>query len=54
MDFCKRLLNEEKVAVVPGGAFGPSGEGHIRAAYAASFEAIDRAIEGMRRLLSRI
>jgi len=54
VDFCKRLLNEEKVAVVPGGAFGPSGEGHIRAAYAASFEAIDRAIEGIRRMLSRL
>ncbi len=32
--FARRLLEEEHVAVVPGGAFGPSGEGHVRACYA--------------------
>ncbi len=54
MEFCKRLLDEEKVAVVPGSAFGVSGEGSFRAAYAASFEAIDKAIAGMYRLLGRL
>jgi len=52
--FCRRLLEEEKVAVVPGSAFGPTGEGHFRAAYAASFESIDRALEGIYRFLSRL
>lgn len=46
-EFCKRLLQEHKVAVVPGTAFGPSGEGHVRIAYAASFDAIDKALEAM-------
>ncbi len=53
-DFCKRLLQEEKVAVVPGTAFGPTGEGHIRCAYAASFESIEKAVTGMSRLMGRI
>ena len=35
--FAQRLLEEEHVAVVPGGAFGPSGEGHVRACYATSY-----------------
>ena len=32
--FVERLLTEEHVACVPGGAFGPSGEGHVRMCYA--------------------
>jgi len=36
--FARRLLEEEHVAVIPGGAFGPSGEGHVRACYATSYE----------------
>ena len=36
--FAARLLQEEHVAVVPGGAFGPSGEGHVRACYATSYD----------------
>jgi aminotransferase len=35
-EFCGRLLEQQKVAVVPGTAFGASGEGHIRASYATS------------------
>ncbi len=54
VEFCKRLLDEEKVAVVPGSAFGPSGEGHFRASYAASFATLDRALEGMHRFLNRV
>ncbi|MCX7017089.1 MAG: aminotransferase class I/II-fold pyridoxal phosphate-dependent enzyme, partial [Candidatus Sumerlaeota bacterium] len=54
VEFCKRLVKEEKVAIVPGNAFGPCGEGHVRCAYAASFEAIEKALEGIGRLLRRI
>lgn len=45
--FCYRLLNEAKVATVPGIAFGPSGEGHFRLSYGRTPEAID---EGMERI----
>lgn len=44
-DFCERLLYEKKVAVVPGTAFGESGEGFIRCSYAYSVEAINTALE---------
>lgn len=44
-EFSLRLLREKQVAVVPGPAFGPSGEGHVRACYATSFEQIKIALE---------
>lgn len=53
-DFCKRLLQEEKVAVVPGTAFGPSGEGHFRASYAASFQTIEAALKGIQSFINRL
>ncbi len=43
--FCQRLLEEEKVAMVPGTAFGASGEGFVRISYAASLENIEEALE---------
>ena len=43
-EFCKRLLNEKKIAVVPGNAFGESGEGYVRISYAASMQSIQTAI----------
>ncbi|MFL2640374.1 MAG: aminotransferase class I/II-fold pyridoxal phosphate-dependent enzyme [Dehalococcoidia bacterium] len=42
--FAEKLLLEERVAVVPGNVFGPSGEGFIRCCYAASVEDIKEAI----------
>ena len=42
--FTERLLNEEHVAVVPGDAFGPSGEGHVRMCYATSYEQLEEAL----------
>jgi aminotransferase len=54
MTFCKRLLEEESVAIVPGSAFGDAGKGHVRMAYAVGFETIERALEGMDRFLKRI
>ena len=43
-DFCERFLMEEKVAVIPGSAFGPGGEGFVRACYAASMKDIAESI----------
>ncbi len=43
-EFCNRLLEAEKVAVVPGSAFGDSGEGFIRVSYAYSIDSINKAL----------
>jgi aminotransferase len=52
-EFAERLLLEEKVAVIPGSAFGKGGEGHVRCAYAASRAHIEMALERMRRFMQR-
>jgi len=44
-EFCMKLLEEQQVAVVPGNAFGASGEGFIRVSYAYSSEKIQAALE---------
>ena len=44
-DFSLRLLREKKVAVVPGSAFGPSGEGHVRCSYATALDQIKIAVD---------
>ncbi len=44
-EFSLRLLREKKVAVVPGSAFGPSGEGHVRCSYATALDQIKIAVE---------
>ncbi len=44
-EFCTRLLQEQQVAVVPGGAFGDSGEGFIRISYAYSVEHLKEALK---------
>jgi aminotransferase len=44
-EFCERLLQEQKVAVVPGNAFGASGEGFIRCSYAYSIDALTEALK---------
>ena len=49
--FAERLLLEERVAVVPGSAFGPGGAGHVRACYAMSYEDIEKALERIGRFL---
>jgi aminotransferase len=53
-EFSERLLFEEKVAVVPGGAFGECGEGHIRCSYATSMDKINLAVERIARFVSRL
>jgi aminotransferase len=53
-EFAERLLMEEKVAMVPGTAFGRSGAGHVRASYATSFENIEEALNRVERFLTRL
>ena len=52
-EFAEKLLQEERVAVVPGSAFGEQGRGHVRACYATSYENIERALEAMGRFVQR-
>ena len=51
--FAETLLREEHVAVVPGNAFGPGGEGSVRCCYATSYEQIEEALQRMERFMSR-
>jgi aminotransferase len=51
MTFATKLLEKEKVAVVPGTAFGKSGEGYVRLSYASSLENIREALTRMERFL---
>ncbi len=53
-DFCTRLLKEEKLAVVPGTAFGDCGEGYIRISYAYSLENLKAAMERLENFISRL
>ena len=50
-DFAKKLLYKEKVAVVPGTAFGSQGEGHIRIAYASSMDNLKEATQRIEHFL---
>ncbi len=52
--FTERLLTEERVAVVPGSAFGPSGAGHVRACYATSYEQLEEALVRIGRFVERV
>lgn len=52
-EFCLKLLNEYDVLVVPGTAFGDSGEGYIRISYAASMEKLKIFIEALNNLQTR-
>ncbi len=53
-EFCEKLLMEEKVALVPGTAFGKGGEGFIRASYCYSTEHIIEAIERTEKFLKKL
>ena len=52
-EFCNALLQEEKVAVVPGNAFGESGEGFIRCSYAYSIDNIQEALKRIERFVEK-
>ncbi len=53
MEFATQLLQEEKVAVIPGSAFGASGEGFVRCSYATAMEEIQEALVRLRRFLKK-
>ena len=52
-EFCERFLQEEKVAIVPGNAFGDCGEGFVRISYAASMENIREAMLRLKAFVAR-
>lgn len=53
-EFATRFLEEEKVAVVPGTAFGACGEGFLRISYAYSLDALKEALDRMARFIERL
>jgi aminotransferase len=52
-EFAEKLLVEEKVAVVPGSAFGKCGEGYIRCCYATSLPEIEKALDRMGKFIKK-
>ncbi|WP_288480171.1 pyridoxal phosphate-dependent aminotransferase [uncultured Clostridium sp.] len=53
-EFCRKLLNEEKVACVPGDAFGEGGEGYIRISYCYSIEELKLALDKIDDFIKRL
>lgn len=53
-EFAEQLLQQEKVAVVPGDVFGESGEGHIRCSYASSLENLQEAVTRIKRFIESL
>ncbi|WP_311465927.1 aminotransferase class I/II-fold pyridoxal phosphate-dependent enzyme [uncultured Abiotrophia sp.] len=53
-EFATRLIREHKVAVVPGSAFGQSGEGFVRVSYAYSIEELKQAFERIERFITEL
>ena len=53
-EFCERLLESKKVAVVPGNAFGDSGEGFIRVSYCYSVEHLKEALKRIEEFLKEL
>ena len=51
--FAQKLLEEERVAVVPGNSFGAGGEGYVRCSYATSYEKIEEALRRIERFMHR-
>ena len=52
--FCEELLKDQKLALVPGNAFGESGEGHVRISYAYSLENLKIALGRIKAFLEKI
>ncbi len=53
-EFCEELLRSEKLAVIPGSAFGESGEGYVRISYAYSLDKIRKALKKLENFLQKI
>ncbi|MDO8616464.1 MAG: aminotransferase class I/II-fold pyridoxal phosphate-dependent enzyme [Dehalococcoidia bacterium] len=54
MEFAERLLDGEKVAVIPGSAFGECGRGHVRMCYASPYSLLEEALERIGRFVSHL
>ena len=52
--FAERLLNEQKLAVVPGNAFGRSGEGFLRISYAYSLKSLEKSMDRLEKFISTL
>lgn len=53
-EFCKQLLYSKKVAVIPGPAFGDSGEGFVRISYSYSLDHLKKAVSRMEEFLKEL
>ncbi|MBR4949620.1 MAG: aminotransferase class I/II-fold pyridoxal phosphate-dependent enzyme, partial [Clostridia bacterium] len=53
-EFCQRLLKEEKVAIIPGNAFGESGEGFARISYAYSIKKLSAALDRIENFVNKL
>lgn len=53
-EFAERLLQEEKVAAIPGNAFGDSGEGYLRISYAYSLDNLKKAMERLKHFVEKL
>ncbi|MBL3645814.1 aminotransferase A [Bacillus sp. RHFB] len=53
LDFCLKLVQQEKVAVVPGDAFSPLGEGYFRISYAYSMKTLEKALDRIEAFLAK-
>ncbi len=51
--FAEKLIEEQRVAVIPGSAFGESGKGFVRACYATSYEKLEEALERIHRFMQK-
>jgi aminotransferase len=54
VEFCERFLMEERVALIPGSAFGPSGTGYVRSAYVKELDVLEEVLRRLRRFLTRL
>ena len=53
-EFCEKLIYSKKVAVVPGSAFGESGEGYVRVSYASSVQHITTALQRIKEFVEEL
>ena len=53
-EFAERLLTEKEVAMVPGSAFGPGGEGFLRCSYATAYDKLEEALDRIHQFVKSI
>ena len=54
LEFCTMLVEDGKVAVSPGGGFGPGGEGFVRFALVENEQRIAQAVRGIKKALTKL